>query len=86
MTATDRYDADLLMAARFAYYVRHLPFLSDQAYDALEREYEAAHPRLPVGSEDPADYTPAQRALALYFLLSQCEPDPTPLDNPEDML
>ena len=46
------------------------PVLPDWAYDAEEHRYHEAHPRLPVGSSLAADYTPAQRALYLYLMLS----------------
>jgi hypothetical protein len=64
------FELDLLMAARYAYYVLAHPFLEDQDYDARQKEYELTSPALPVGSDQRDDYTGAQRALALYFLLS----------------
>lgn len=64
------FETDLLRAAQYAYYVVHQPFLDDADFDAREAEYELDHDPLPVGSDQAEDYTPAQRALALYFLLS----------------
>ena len=64
------FECDLLMAARYAYYVLHTPFLDDKRYDELEKEYSVVYGRLPVGSDRTQDYSPAQRALALYFCLS----------------
>lgn len=64
------FDLDMVMAARYAYYVKTTPIMPDKAYDKLEREYEMIHGKLPVGSDQMKDYTDAQRALALYFLMS----------------
>lgn len=65
------FELDLIMAARYAYYVQKTPFMSDKDYDETEAEYRMIYgDDLPVGSEKPSDYTPAQRALALYFCLS----------------
>lgn len=64
------FELDLLMAARYAYYVLHRPFLEDHDYDAREAEYKLVAGPLPVGSERKEDYTEAQRALALYFVFS----------------
>lgn len=69
----DQFDLDVLMAARYAYYVAHLPFLPDHDYDQLEAEYERAHGRLPVGSEKKEDYPERVRALALYMMLALCD-------------
>ena len=58
------------MAARYAYYCKNLPFLEDSDYDERERLFEKASGRqLPVGSSRPEDYTEAQKALAIYFIL-----------------
>ena len=64
------FERDFLMACRYGYYVLSQSVLPDWAYDEEERRYHATHPRLPVGSSLAADYTPAQRALCLYLLLS----------------
>lgn len=72
------FELDLIMAARYAYYVLHTPFLDDQHYDTLEKEYEMIYDKLPVGSEKKINYTPAQRSLALYFCLSgRCVNEPS---------
>lgn len=70
MSAPSDFDTDLLRAAQYAYYVQAHPFMSDFDFDAREAEYEVTHGPLPVGSDKAEDYTPAQRALALYFLMS----------------
>jgi hypothetical protein len=80
---TDDFETDLIMAARYAYYVMHAPFLEDQDYDAREKEYHLTHAQLPVGSDQRADYTEAQRALAMYFIFSGRT---VKQFNPEDML
>lgn len=67
------FDRDVLMAARYAYYVTATPFLPDFDYDKLESEYTLVHGDLPVGSSNREDYTEAQRALALYFLFHMRE-------------
>jgi NAD-dependent DNA ligase len=67
---TSNFEKDLLMAARYAYYVLHTPFMDDKHYDEREKEYATVYDRLPVGSDRVGDYSPAQRALALYFCLS----------------
>lgn len=64
------FDLDILMAARYSYYVLHRPFLEDQHYDNLEAEYCLVHGELPVGSSKKSDYTEAQRSLAMYFIFS----------------
>lgn len=64
------FECDLLMAARYAYYVLHQPFMFDDRYDKLEKEYTVIYGPLPVGSDNKEDYTPAQRSLALYFAFS----------------
>lgn len=69
LTRSD-FELDLLMAARYAYYVLHRPFLDDFDYDAREAEYKLVGGPLPVGSERREDYTEAQRSLALYFVFS----------------
>lgn len=60
----------MVMAARYAYYVKACPIMPDKAYDNMEREYEMLYGKLPPGSDLVKDYTDAQRALALYFLMS----------------
>lgn len=64
------FDLDFLMACRFAYYCRAYPIIEDTDYDEREAEYCLLNGPLPVGSSKPEDYTDAQRALALYFMLS----------------
>lgn len=64
------FECDLLMAARYAYYVLHTPFMLDDRYDKLEKEYSLIFGPLPVGSDNKDDYSPAQRSLALYFCFS----------------
>lgn len=60
----------MVMAARYSYYVKACPIMPDHAYDQMEREYEMIYGKLPVGSDNTKHYTDAQRALALYFLMS----------------
>lgn len=65
------FDLDILMAARYAYYVKAFSIMSDKQYDDLEALYEITHGAIDSpGSDKAEDYSPAQRALALYFLLS----------------
>jgi len=65
------FELDLIMACRYSYYCLARNIVPDEAYDRMEREYRMIHgDNLPVGSESREDYTPAQRALALYFNLS----------------
>jgi NAD-dependent DNA ligase len=67
---TNTFDLDMLMACRYAYYVKSINIVPDQTYDEMEKEYELLYGRLPVGSDKAKDYSDAQRALALYFMLS----------------
>lgn len=65
------FELDLIMACRYSYYCLARSLVPDEHYDRLEREYRLIHGDvLPVGSESKDSYTPAQRALALYFNLS----------------
>lgn len=64
------FDHDFLMACRYGYYVTHMHIVDDRYYDELEDNYKMINGDVPVGSERPEDYTPAQRALYLYFALS----------------
>lgn len=65
------FDLDMIMAARYAYYVKSFSIMSDKHYDDLEALYTLTHGEIPsVGSDRAEDYTPAQRAIALYFLMS----------------
>jgi hypothetical protein len=64
------FDLDMLMAARYAYYVKSMTIMDDRHYDDLESSYALLNGPLPVGSDRAEDYSPAQRALALYFMLS----------------
>lgn len=69
MTATTRFDRDMLFACRYAYYCLAQSIVPDMEYDRMEKAYTAATgEQLPVGSSKKDDYTPAQRALAMYFL------------------
>lgn len=68
----DAFERDILMALRYCYYVKHTSILTDSEYDAMEAEYRDLYGDLPVGSDRPEDYTPAQRALALYLLFALC--------------
>lgn len=58
------------MAARYAYYHHSISIMSDKEYDDRESDYVLVSGELPVGSERVEDYTPAQRALAMYFIFS----------------
>ena len=64
------FERDFLMACRYAYYCCACSIVDDHEYDMREKDYEMVNGDLPVGSSDKDSYTPAQRALALYFLLS----------------
>lgn len=64
------FELDMLMACRYTYYCKAVSLIPDQDYDQREAEWELEHGPLPVGSAKPESYTPAQRALALYFMLS----------------
>jgi NAD-dependent DNA ligase len=62
---------DFLMACRYAYYCKAVQLVPDREYDRLEDEYEAdTGAEMPVGSSQESSYTPAQRALFLYMVLS----------------
>jgi hypothetical protein len=80
----------MVMACRYAYYVLTKSILTDYEYDALEKDYTMVNGPLPVGSSNKADYTEAQRALALYFLLSgrfvSCETKTTKPKTGEELL
>jgi hypothetical protein len=62
---------DLIMAYRYLYYVQSISLLSDKAYDDLEKEeleFGAGSEILKKpGSDNPEDYPPHIRALALYI-------------------
>lgn len=58
------------MACRYLYYVEHFSIIPDYDYDMRERDYSMLNGRLPVGSSNREDYSPAVRALALYFFFS----------------
>ena len=64
------FELDFLMACRCAYYCDAISIISDQDYDEQQKEYELLNDPLPVGSSLKEDYTPAQRALAIYFIFS----------------
>ncbi len=62
---------DLVLAHRYLYYCKNISLLSDQAYDSMEKEEAefGAHGKIlqTPGSDNPADYQPHIRALALYL-------------------
>lgn len=60
----------MIMACRFGYYVRHVNIVTDEYYDQMQKDYELIYGDVPVGSDREEDYSPAQRALFLYFALS----------------
>ena len=64
------FDTDMIMALRCAYYVHSVSVVPDHEYDAMEKEHELLHGPLPVGSDQRESYTPAQRALCMYFIFS----------------
>jgi hypothetical protein len=66
------FDLDMIRALQCAYYCHHRNIVSDEEYDQMEKDYEMINGAntIPVGSDNPRDYTEAQRALALYFLFS----------------
>ncbi len=74
------FDLDMVMACRYAYYVLHKSLIPDEAYDALEKDYTLVNGPISVGSEKKADYTEAQRSLALYFLFSGRSVEPSTND------
>lgn len=75
------FERDLLLAFRYSYYCLHQNIIPDADYDAREQEYHRTHPRLPVGSDLKEEYSPAVRALAMYFLFSR-GPAPEPVRHP----
>jgi hypothetical protein len=65
------FDLDLIMAYRCAYYCHGRSLIPDEDYDREEKEYAMVNGPLPnIGSDKKMDYTPAQRALCMYFLFS----------------
>lgn len=63
---------DMLRAAQAAYYVLKNPFLSDEEFDKLEKEFEKEEGgALPIGSDNKLDYTEPEWSLALYFAFSR---------------
>lgn len=63
---------DLVMAYRYLYYCHNVSIMTDQAYDAIEREERefGAHGHVldnAPGSDNPEDYAPHIRALGLYL-------------------
>lgn len=54
---------DLIMAHRYLYYIKTAPVLSDVEYDKLEKSFKGRKD-LPIGSDIPASYSPAQIRLA----------------------
>lgn len=64
------FDRDYLRALQYAYYCHSISLVPDEHYDKMEREYRLVYgEEIPIGSDKQDDYTPPQRALALYFLL-----------------
>jgi len=64
-------DYDILRALQLSYYVGNISLVSDYDYDMMEKEYRAKTGKeMEIGADDPFDYTPAQRALALYLQFS----------------
>ena len=64
------FDTDMIMALRCAYYCEAISIVPDHEYDAMEKEHELLHGPLPPGSDLRESYTPAQRALCMYFIFS----------------
>lgn len=69
---------DLIQAYRYLYYCKGISVLSDQAYDALEKEEMefGAHGGIlkeAPSSDNPEDYRPHIRALALYLVFKYSE-------------
>ena len=82
---------DILMALRWAYYVKGMSLVTDYEYDKLEKEFIAqGGPPLPVGSSNPEDYPPGIRALGVYLILGGESPRPAKKAKknsvPEDLL
>lgn len=55
---------DLARAYQFYYYILNHPMISDHEFDLFEKELNN---QLPVGSENPKDYTKAQFVLVKYL-------------------
>lgn len=67
----DTLEYDMLRAFQYAYYVRCISLIDDRSFDELSRQYEAdTGITLPIGSDLPDKYTPAERALAAYLIFS----------------
>lgn len=64
------FDLDMLRALQCAYYCHTISIVTDQVYDEMEKSYRLVNGDPPIGSDLTTDYTPAQRALCLYFLFS----------------
>lgn len=79
---------DLLRAAQCCYYVLRNPFLADDDFDRLEKDYKKDGGALPIGSDNKLDYTAGEYALALYFAFNRCatiagkKPHPMAADVP----
>lgn len=70
-------NVDLILAYRFAYYCKGVSLVSDQAYDLLEKEAiefgGGAGALATPGSDNPDDYPPRIRALAMYLIFKYCK-------------
>jgi len=64
-------ERDMLRALQYLYYVRATSLVEDVVFDEWQRQWEVDNfQKLPVGSDKAEDYTPAERALALYLATS----------------
>lgn len=61
------FEFDMLRALQCAYYCHAKSIVPDHEYDQMEKDYDG---KLPVGSDRLESYSPAQRALCMYFLFS----------------
>ena len=60
----------MLRALQCAYYIHNRSIVPDHEFDRMEFEYSLINDKIPIGSDKKEDYTPAQRALCMYFLFS----------------
>ena len=72
------FHANILLALRYAYYVKSRPLVTDEIYDNIERAYfgnkTEIHPKMRLpGSDREADYPPSIRALYMYLALAMHE-------------
>lgn len=62
------FERDVLRALQLSYYVDSISIIGDYDFDEMELAYkEETGQALPVGSDNLNDYSPAERALALYL-------------------